>query len=311
MISKDSLRADPVPVVAVVTDEPFDILRYACDSFLAGFPVALVTLVETHGGTARSLGAHMAVRSDGRYCGFVSGGCTEAAVATEAVQALRSGHDRFLKLGEGSPFFDIVLPCGGGIKLSIHIIKDDNPIRLVLSLLSSRRPAILRYAPHSQSLDCVEADICVTGWDNNVFLTSYQPRSRVVLCGRSIELTTTARLAKTAGYDVVQVDQPIESDVFTPMIDTFSAVALLFHELDRELPLLQSALRSKPFYIGALGSRRTHEKRIIALRELGFEDWDIARIKAPIGIFDKARDASSIALSVLADIAAVRTRVQQ
>jgi hypothetical protein len=50
---------------------------------------------------------------DGGYWGFVSGGCTEAAVASEAIAALRVGHDRFLKLGEGSPFFDIVLPCGG------------------------------------------------------------------------------------------------------------------------------------------------------------------------------------------------------
>ncbi len=103
-----------LPTVELVTDEPGRILRYAHESFLAGVPVALVTLVEVRGGAARAVGAQMAVRGDGRYCGFVSGGCTETAVAAEAIEALRKGRDRFLRLGEGSPFFDIVLPCGEG-----------------------------------------------------------------------------------------------------------------------------------------------------------------------------------------------------
>ncbi|WP_350297461.1 XdhC family protein [Agrobacterium arsenijevicii] len=74
---------------------------------------------------------------------------------------------------------------------------------------------------------------------------------------------------------------------------------------------LCSRVRCDPFYIGALGSKRTHEKRTALLRERGFGDADIARIKAPIGIFDKARDASSIALSVVADIAAAKSRALQ
>ncbi|RVT74226.1 XdhC family protein [Agrobacterium sp. CNPSo 2736] len=301
-----------LPTVALATDEPVEILRYAYDSFRAGIPVALVTLVEVRGGAARAIGAQMAVRGDGRYCGFVSGGCTEAAVAAEAIQALRKGHDRFLRLGEGSPFFDIVLPCGGGITLSIHILKKADPLGEVLSNLASRRPATLRYTPGSESMEFgEEGSRSQAGWFDGTFTTHYQPRIRVLLCGRSVELTITAAVARAAGYEVDQIDLAVDSSAFASRIDQFSAVALLFHDLDRELPLLQAALRSNPFYIGALGSRRTHEKRIALLREHGFEDTDIARIKAPIGIFDKARDASSIALSVVADIAAARSCGQQ
>jgi len=301
-----------LPRVAFATDEPGEILRYAYNSFRGGIPVALVTLVEIRGGAARAIGAQMAVRGDGRYCGFVSGGCTEAAVAAEAIQALREGHDRFLRLGEGSPFFDIVLPCGGGINLSIHILKCADPVGEVLSRLASRRPATLRYTPRLESMEFGgEGGRSQVGWCDGTFTTHYQPRIRVLLCGRSVELTATAAVARAAGYEVYQIDPDVDSSAFASKIDQFSAVAFLFHDLDRELPLLQAALRSNPFYIGALGSRRTHEKRIALLREHGFEDADIARIKAPIGIFDKARDASSIALSVVADIAAARSHGQQ
>jgi len=89
-------------------------------------------------------------------------------------------------------------------------------------------------------------------------------------------------------------------------IDAQTAVILLSHDLHRELPVLQVALRARPFYIGALGSYRTHQKRTQKLGEIGFAPSDIARIKAPIGIFPKARDARSLALSVLADVAAAQ-----
>ena len=62
------------------------------------------------------------------------------------------------------------------------------------------------------------------------------------------------------------------------------------------------------FYIGALGSRRTHEKRILRLREIGYEQAVIDRIKAPIGMFGPARHATSLAISILADVAVAREK---
>ncbi|TDW26575.1 XdhC-like protein [Rhizobium azibense] len=90
------------------------------------------------------------------------------------------------------------------------------------------------------------------------------------------------------------------------LIDPFTAVALLYHDLDREIPHLRLVLDSRAFYIGALGSLRTHGRRIKALADDGYSEADIDRIKAPIGIFGKAKSASSLALSIVADVVAAR-----
>lgn len=297
-----ALICNAIPQSDVVTDKPIDILRHASNAFRSGMGVALVTLVDITGGAARSLGAQMSVREDGQYRGFVSGGCTEAAVAAEALEALSSGHDRFLSLGEGSPFFDIVLPCGGGIRLAIHVVRDIEPIDQILRDLNARRPTRLLYKPEAETISaCPSAR---PGWDGGGFSVLYRPATRILLCGGPLELEATRKVASAADYEVDFVGRPMRDTAQKIEIDEFSAVAVLWHDLESELPTLRAALESSAFYIGALGSRRTHEKRRSALRGLGYADLEIARIKAPIGIFDKARNASSLALSVVADIAA-------
>jgi xanthine dehydrogenase accessory factor len=291
------------PEQACLTDDSREILRFALEALTAGMGAALVTLVAIRGGASRSLGAQMAVREDGLYCGFVSGGCVEAAVAHEAMAVIASGQDREVRYGEGSPYFDIVLPCGGGITLSIHRLRAAQPLLAVLNQLEQRQPAGLRYSPQSQTLQSITSPP-KTGWHDHAFDTVYRPVVRVIVLGRSIEAHMTATLAQAVGYDVhTCTDFDVDRD---RMIDADTAVLLLWHDLHRELPVLQAALSSRPFYIGAMGSHRTHEQRSQSLRERGWSEGDIARIKAPIGIFPKARDARSLALSVLADVAAAR-----
>lgn len=288
-----------MPRSAFLTDVGAEILHFAANAFDGGFGAALATLVDIRGGSARSLGAHMAIRSDGKYCGFVSGGCTESAVAAEAVAAIRSGHDRYLMLGAGSPFFDIVLPCGGGITIAIHILRDTSALHSTLASIAARLPAGLLYRPEKQQLTAYP-NCRVTGWESGAFATRYRPRTRVFLFGRSIELETTEGIARAAGYEVAchNPDDPLTGS----SMDDATAVALLYHDIDREIPVLEAALRSKAFYLGALGSQQTHEKRKQRLLSLGFCEADLARIKAPIGIFSKARTAQALAFSVLAEI---------
>lgn len=283
-----------------VTDDPVEILRYASTSFKEGISVALVTLVDIRGGAARPLGAQMTVRIDGLYRGFVSGGCTEAAVAAEAIEAIKAGHDRFLLLGEGSPFFDIVLPCGGGIRLSIHVIKAIEPVDEVLSQLVLRREAGLLYRPAAEAITCVAP--LRTGWQAEGFSRLYRPSIRLFISGNTLEADALAHVAMAVGYEIHLVGTAYGKNLWDVSPDMYSAVALLNHDLTAELPALEAALRSPAFYIGALGSRRTHDKRKQALKSLGYDDGEISRIKAPIGLFDKARDAASLAISVVADI---------
>lgn len=302
-LSDQAAPANPVPQQALLTDDSAAILRFAVEALKAGVSAALVTLVAIRGGAARALGAQMVVREDGLYCGFVSGGCVEAAVAHEAMAVIACGRDRQVMYGEGSPWFDIVLPCGGGITLSIHKLRGARPLLDMLNLLEQRQPAGLRYFPQSQRLQS-DASLIRTGWHNDFFATGYRPCTRTIVFGRSVEAQITASLAQAAGYDV-HLCEALDPQA-AGQIDAHTAVLLLWHDLNRELPVLQAALTARPFYIGALGSQRTHARRVQKLSELGWRDTDIARIKAPIGLFPKARDASSLALSVLADVAAAR-----
>ncbi len=298
-------EAFPVPVKAFSTDAAVDVLRFALRTAQAGRQVALCTLVDIRGGSSRSLGAHMAVSDEGFYCGYVSGGCTEAAVAAEALQALSKGHDRFVMLGQGSPFFDIVLPCGGGVTVAVHVLRDIHPVRAVVERLRSRRGAGLSYVPGTQSLSASPEKARV-GWEGAAFLTTYRPSVRILLSGRTLEVDVAAKIARAAGYEVMCCDALCGDMPEEGFIDDDTAIALLQHDLDLEMPVLQAALHANPFYVGALGSSRTHERRVQRLRELGHSQAAIDRIKAPIGLFGRARDAQSLALSVTADIAACR-----
>ncbi|AUW47731.1 yagQ (plasmid) [Rhizobium leguminosarum] len=291
-----------VPFCAIMTDDPEMILSYVAERFEKDGKSALVTLVDIRGGSARALGAQMAVGIDGGYCGYVSGGCTEAAVAAEAIDAIAKGQDRFLLLGEGSTFFDIQLPCGGGITLAIHVLKDASPLHRVLARLRSRRVGALCYDAVKQTItDAEDAE------NGASYIRRYRPCPRLVMFGRGIELDCATRVASHSGFETFAFDGQSGPGFDETLVDADTAVALLFHDLDQELPFLKIALQRHPFYIGALGSKRTHERRREALRKFGCTNHDIDRIKAPIGMFGPARDGNTLALSILADVAAARS----
>ncbi len=90
--------------------------------------------------------------------------------------------------------------------------------------------------------------------------------------------------------------------------DTRTAIVTLTHDPKLDDPALDRALKSEAFYIGALGSRRTHARRLDRLRELGHDDASMARIRGPVGLDIAAVTAPEIALSILAQIVEVRRR---
>jgi xanthine dehydrogenase accessory factor len=294
----------PTPVRALDTDAPSEILGFATEALAVG-KVALATLVEIRGGAARALGAHIAVAEDGRFCGYVSGGCVEAAVATEALMAMAQDCDRTVKFGDGSPFFDIMLPCGGGISVAIHVLRDARALEYVTERLSARRSAGLIYSSSDQTLTVVEVPERAS-WKGGSFIRAYYPRTRVIVSGRSIEARFVSHLAEASGFDIVEAGAMRDGVDVAQLIDPFTAVVLLHHDIDAEMSLLRKALDSEAFYIGALGSSRTHRRRMDRLMQLSISGADIDRIKAPIGLFGPTKDASTLALSILADIAAVR-----
>jgi len=319
-VSVLDIKRTPAP--AYDGDDPAGAFALLADGARRGLAGALITIVGIEGGAPRSLGAHMAVLADGTYCGYVSGGCVEAAVAGEALEVLHRGKDAVLRFGLGSPFIDIRLPCGGGIDLHVHVNPAPSLINKTLDALAHRLDFTLELSPSTGTTRLVlEPDPrAVSGWNNDVFCRCYKPKTRLILIGRGLEFEALLRMAQTADYDLaafspdkhsIQLAQSINvpvtelaglTDAPSLPIDRWTAIVFLFHDHDWETILLTQALESEAFYIGALGSRNTHSTRCERLRDRGVPETALARINGPIGLFGPTRDATSLAVSALAQI---------
>lgn len=298
---EDDLR----PRLESITDDPHEVLSFAEQACVAEGSVALLTLTEIRGGSYRQLGALMAVSDDGRYCGYLSGGCIEPAVALEAIKAIRTRRDRVLKLGQGGQFVDLVLPCDGGITVVVHIVRARDVLRMALKRLQQRHPVSIAYRRSAQALFLT--DKYPTGWvDDDIFVNHVRPRIRLVLKGAGPELEATAKVAISAGLEVVIVTDEMLRTKEMVAIDEDTAVVLLLHELERERLLLEMALNSRPFFIGALGSSRTHQKRLALLRNRGFTEEALKGVRGPVGLLPKARSADILALSIVTEVVASR-----
>ncbi len=306
---------DRTPIHSV-GEHPEDQLRFLVEKADAGVRCALVTIVGIVDTASRNLGTHMVVAEDGDYAGSVSSGCIDGSVADFALQSIASGDRRRVQLGAGSNFIDLQLPCGGGVDLLIVPSPETAVIREVLSALDARRSCALLITP--DELKCLEDAGAVA--DKDSFVVGYRPKLRLILAGRGAELTVFCRLAASCGFDVTAYS-PDEVDVEScrsfgtdahhlantavkPVLgaDRWTAIVTLFHDHDWEPNILLAALDSDAFYIGALGSRKTHANRLDTLGRLGVDDAAMERVTGPIGLVPSMRNATMLSISTLAEI---------
>lgn len=273
---------------------PSDVLRFVHEADLG---CALICVTEIRGGAMRAKGALMAVREDGEVAGYISNGCVDADIIYQAKSALKDGQIRRLKYGEGSPFKDIQLPCGGSIDLLVMPAPDNTMIGEATVKFATRQSASLNF-------------------EN--FEWTYAPKLRLRIAGRGEAVRALTSQALQSGFEV-HLQSP-EADMHNDLAvtkfdhltnpaappaqndDAYSAVILMFHDHDWEVALLTQALASEAFYIGAMGSERTHKLRREALAEAGVSSENIARVRGPIGLIPSMRDANLLALSILAEI---------
>jgi len=328
-ISNADIRRATEP--AFETDNAAGAFALLADGERRRIPGALITIVGIEAGAPRALGAHMAVLSDGTYCGYVSGGCVEAAIAGEALEVLRSGKDAVLRFGLGSPFMDIRLPCGGGIDVHVHVNPAAALIGKALDGFSRRQAFAIEFSPDDSSARLVpEPDSkTVSGWAEGVFSRRYQPATRLVVIGRGLEFETMLRMSRSAGLELaaftpddqgVRLAQSLGVHATTlagigdapPLpIDIWTAVIFLFHDHEWEEELLAEVLDSGAYYVGALGSRATHAARCTRLRDRGLTETAIARVHGPVGMFGPTRNATALAVSVLAQVIEERRQFDQ
>lgn len=152
------------------------------------------------------------------------------------------------------------------------------------------------------------------------FLNGFNPPLRMIIVGAVHIAQPLASMAQLAGYDVTIIDPRIafaSADRFPGLTlvtdwpdeamtvlapDTRTAIVTLTHDPKLDDPALVAALKSPAFYIGSLGSRKTHGTRVERMQAAGFDDANIARIHGPVGLAIGARSPAEIAISIMAQI---------
>ncbi len=306
-----------------------------------GGGAALATVVSTWGSSPRAEGSLLAVSGSGAFVGSVSGGCIEGAVVKEALEAIAGGKPRLLDYGvTDEQAWEVGLACGGEMKVFVEKWQNTD---LLNDLLQERPLALLTdLAKGSQAVIRLDGDAgseiaeqarqvlregrsrTLQGPDGPLFVNVFEPPLRMIIIGAVHIAQSLAPLANMAGFKVTIVDprRAFGTDErFTGITlngdwpdeamaelapDRNTAVIALTHDPKLDDPALDAALRSEAFYLGALGSRRNHAKRLDRLRGRGFADDDLKRIHGPIGLDLGGRGTSDIAVSILAEAIAAR-----
>lgn len=281
-------------------------------------PGTLAIIVGVEGPSYRPLGAMMSVLEDRLRVGSLSSGCIESDIALHAESALANDTPEQVRYGQGSPYKDIQLPCGGGLDILLVPDPDVGVMTEVLARHAARDACTLVIDSHSRSMRV--ADTGDTGWDGPEFRVRIEPEIAFFVFGKGPEASTFAALVQSAGYPNLVLSPDDETlsaareagcptrhlvsarfpDDLRP--DARTAVVLFFHDHEWEPPILAAVLGGPAFYVGAQGSLRARLTREQGLVELGVPEADIARMKGPIGLVRSARDARTLAVSVLAEV---------
>lgn len=303
----------------------------------AGKSVALATVVKTWGSAPRPVGSQLVIDGEMNFQGSVSGGCVESAVLFEAVEAMKDGTCRILSFGvSDESAFDVGLACGGEIEVMIEPLgigqgPSQGELRDLVEARTARQPVIWEvntetWARRLLSRDATDPDLETrfrtdkSSREAAVFRGVHNPPLRLVVVGAVHIAQPLVQMARMAGYDVALSD-PRDSFASAARfpdetflegwpdealraygLDARTAVVTLSHDPKIDTPALQAALASEAFYIGALGSTRTHAKRVLALTEAGVSESAIARIDGPIGLDIGSSTPAEIAVSIMGEM---------
>jgi xanthine dehydrogenase accessory factor len=316
-------------LISMTTDLP----KLALDWHDAGRSVAIATVVKTWGSAPRPAGSQLVIDEAGAMQGSVSGGCVEGAVIIEAIDAIADGQVRLLTFGvSDDDAFAVGLACGGEIKILVEPVGAALPVAILTDLVRRRANAEpVAYVTDLKSggpvlypvpafLDRFRIDRSGIEEDGQTFVCIHNPPLRLAIIGAVHIAQYLAPMARACGYAPVIIDPrpafaaqerfPNETlvdawpDTALQVLDmdTRMAVVTLSHDPKLDDPAIIAALHSKVFYLGCLGSKRTHAKRLERLSAEGFGEDVLARIHGPVGLDLGGRQPAEIAISIMAQI---------
>jgi xanthine dehydrogenase accessory factor len=260
------------PGTGIVPDPLADLLDRTGEAV-----IAIITGVE--GPSYRNPGTLMCLFPDGTASGSLTNGCIEADLALHAQTALRSGRPLRLRYGIGSPFFDIRLPCGGGLDICLFPLRDRTAVADAAFVLQGRAAVGLAFAPDGTMR---LAPAGPSGWSGGTFVLTLVPQPQAMIFGDGLEAQALARLFHAAGFRHLLAANGGHGALC--LADPWTAIVTLYHDHEKELDILAQALRGPAFYVGAQGSRRVQEARAMRLRDAGLHEAEIARSAKPCGL---------------------------
>jgi xanthine dehydrogenase accessory factor len=305
------------------------VLRQARDWALAGRSTWLVTVVETWGSAPRPPGALLALRDDGLVVGSVSGGCVEDDLIDRVRHGERVGAPSQITYGvtkdEAARFG---LPCGGTLRLVQEPLADVGWIDALLER-TARHELIARTV--DLATGAVTLSPARRGEPFELTATAmrqvFGPRWRMLVIGAGQLSRVLASMAQALDFEVIVCDPREEyhltwdvpgtqftrempdDAVLRLELDAHSAVVAVTHDPKLDDMVLLEALKSPAFYVGALGSRVNTAKRKERLQLFDLGEHEIARLHGPIGLDIGSRTPAEIAVSILAEVVAVKNGV--
>jgi xanthine dehydrogenase accessory factor len=284
-----------------------------------GDRVALATVVATRRSAPRPVGSKLAVSERGELHGSVSGGCVESDVALAAGEVIADGAPRLLTYGiEDELAWSVGLPCGGEIDVFVERFEGELPQEpsVTLTVLEGERAGerVDAEIPPGPSR-VLELD------GERVFAEVLGPPPQLLVVGATDTAEELCRAARALGWRTAVIDPrpalvtrerlPSADELTVAWPDELeagadTAVVVLTHEERLDVPALTKALSSDAFYVGAIGSRRTQEKRRERLLEAGLDEEQLERLAGPAGLDLGAHTPAETAVSILAEVLAVR-----
>ena len=309
-----------------------EVLKTSSAWIAAGHRCQLVTVIKTWGSSPRPVGATLAICDDGRVVGSVSGGCIEddliERVRKEGItRALPEIVSYGITADEAHRFG---LPCGGTIELALEPLGPDSRIDELLHRLE-RHELVARTVDMKTGAVALESTSpgSVLELHGDKLVTQHGPRWRLLIIGAGQLSRFLAQIATAMDYNVTVCDPREEyrsgwtlpevrlvhgmpDDLVIEMkLDSRCAVVALTHDPKLDDLAIMEALKSDAFYVGAIGSRLNNAKRRERLVEFDLTPEQLAKLHGPIGLYIGSKTPSEIAISILAEMTAVKNGVPQ
>ncbi|MES2069721.1 MAG: XdhC family protein [Pseudomonadota bacterium] len=303
-----------------------------CDQWLqAGRKCELVTVIKTWGSSPRPEGATLAICEDGRVVGSVSGGCIEDDLIERVRQhGIQRSKPEIVTYGiTADEAHRFGLPCGGTIQLAIEPLSAASRIQELLQKLAQHELVARRLDLQSGEVRLDQAGPGMGLQASDVALTTiHGPRWRLLIIGAGQLSRFLASIALGMDYHVTVCDPREEyrdgwqvegvrlvhampDDLVLEMkLDSRSAVVALTHDPKLDDLALMEALKSEAFYVGAIGSRVNNAKRRERLKEFDVSEAELAKLHGPIGLYIGSKTPAEIAISILAELTAVKNNIQ-